>query len=124
MEVILKKLNIGFNADVKVVERNEFEITGDITMTVILDYDGFRSAPKQMDVDKLRVVYNHDGLLEHIYNGEPCVPDNILLFKDVETYVNKSHGGQIVNQIDDGDDIRDILLTDDYSINVFADITL
>lgn len=124
MEVILKKLNIGFNADVKVVERNEFEITGDITMTVILDYDGFRSAPKQMDVGKLRVVYNHDGLLEHIYNGEPCVPDNILLFKDVETYVNKSHGGQIVNQIDDGDDIRDILLTDDYSINVFADITL
>lgn len=124
MEVILKKLNIGFNADVKVVERNEFEITGDITMTVILDYDGFRSAPKQMDVDKLRVVYNHDGLLEHIYNGEPCVPDNILLFKDVETYVNKSHGGQIVNQIDDGDDIRDVILTDDYSINVFADITL
>lgn len=83
MDVILSKLNIGFNSEVKVVERNEFEIFGDISIKVRTDDKAETS--NLATVDRLRVVYNHDGLLEHIYNGEPCVPDSTLLFRDVET---------------------------------------
>ena len=114
MEMVLQKLRIASNADVKVIERNEFEITGDITMDLCPSTEGF------VTIDKLRVVYNHDGLLEHIYNGEPCVPDNDLLFTDVLTYVNMSHDGKI-NVDFDGGDVYDYLLTDDNSINVYAD---
>lgn len=123
MEITLSKLNIGFNSEVKVVERNEFEITGDISIKIETEERGFGDKLNFWNVDKLRVVYNHDGLLEHIYNGEPCIPDNLLLFRDVETYVNMSHGGQIPVDLDDSD-LTDVLLTDDNSINVYADLTL
>lgn len=124
MEVSLSKLSIGFNADVKVVERNEFEITGDVSVDVEYVYGDILSSPRAKRVNKLTVIYNHDGLLEHVYNGQE-VPDNILLFKDVETYVNSSWGGRI-NIETDGDEYEttDIRLTDNNSIEVYADITL
>jgi len=124
MEVSLFKLSIGFNADVKVVERNEFEITGDIAVDVEYVYGDTLSSPHAKQVNKLTVIYNHDGLLEHVYNGQE-VPDNILLFKDVETYVNSSWGGRINVETDDNEyESTDIRLTDNNSIEVYADIIL
>ena len=112
MKMTIEKLNIGFNADVKVVYRNEILITGDITATVTFDCDDV-VAEKKQTFDSLYVIYNHDGLLEHVYDGE-SVPDNTRLFTDVETYVNTARKTIDVNE----DDItRDILITDDNSIN-------
>lgn len=120
MEASLSKLSIGFNADVKVVERNEFEITGDITVDVEYVYGDILSSPHAKPVNKLTVIYNHDGLLEHVYNGQE-VPDNILLFKDVETHVNSSWGRRIIVDFGESDEIR---LTDSNSIAVYADMIL
>lgn len=119
MEMTIERLNVGFNADVEVINHNEFVITGDITATVTFDYNGIQSGVKTKKIDSLRVVYNHDGLLEHIYDGDPNTPDNILLFRDVETYVNMSHRR---NDLECGNTTRDVLITDDNSINVYAEI--
>ena len=116
MKMTIEKLNIGFNADVKVVYRNEILITGDIMATVTFDCDDVETEKKQT-FDSLYVIYNHDGLLEHVYGGE-SVPDNTRLFTDVETYVNTARKTIDVNN----DDItRDVLITDDNSINVYAE---
>ena len=69
MEIKLSRLSIGFLSEIKVVSRNEFEITGDISMR--MKYPEQRAiAPEFADIDRLRVIYNHDGLLEDIYGGQ------------------------------------------------------
>lgn len=111
----LKNLKIGFGSQVKVIEHNEFEISGDITIDVEMDTDRY---VKQY-VEKLRVVYNHDGLLEYVYN-ESDTPDLFLLIKDVETYVNSSVGSRLHY---DGDGFyNEIPLSDNKAIEVYADI--
>lgn len=119
MELVLSKLSIAFNCNFKVVERNVFEITGDITIDISSEYleDEF------IRVDKLRVVYNHDGLLEHVYNGND-EPDTFVILCDVERYVNATLGGGKPVTVNFTDDMYDYPLSDDNSINVYADILL
>lgn len=119
MEMKLSKLSIAFNCDFKVVRRNEFVITGDITMDAAST--GRKSDKGFIVIDELRVVYNHDGLLEHVYKGND-EPDTFVILCDVERYVNESFGdGKIA---DFTDDVYDYPLSDDNSINVYADILL
>lgn len=121
MKANLSNLSIGFSAEVRVIEHNTFEITGDIKIDIVYDYLGTLSSPHVYNVDKLKVVYNHDGLLEHIYDGNE-EPDKIRLFKDVETYVAMTNnvGTPVLNP----NMFEGLLITADNSINVYADITL
>lgn len=127
--VKLSEMNIGFNSDVKVLERNEFEITGDITAKLNIGFSGVDEVQtKQINIERLYVVYNHDGLLEHVYNNEP-VPDNILLFKDVETHVNglprniewnyEAHDGMTMAE----KEFEETRLNTDKGIEVFGDFS-
>lgn len=121
MKANLSKLSIGFNANVEVIERNVFEITGDVKIEAVYDYNGCLSSPHIYDVDKLKVVYNHDGLLEHIYDGNE-EPDKIRLFKDVETYVAMANNTG--TPVLDPNEFRELLITESNAINVYATITL
>lgn len=125
MEIKLSRLSIGFLSEIKVVSRNEFEITGDISMRV--KYPNQRTvAPEFADIDRLRVIYNHDGLLEDIYGGQG-EPDRQRLFFEVERYVNSSFGGERSFECSEDycEDFEDVRLTDDNAIEVYADnITL
>lgn len=117
MDLVLSKLSIAFNCNFKVIERNVFEITGDIT----IDISSEDLEDKFIKVDKLRVVYNHDGLLEHVYNGND-EPDTFVILCDVERYVNATLGGG--KPVDFTWEMYDYPLSDDNSINVYADILL
>ena len=114
-KVTLFGLSIGLSSEVQVIEHNKFEITGDISMK--LKY----LKMEDVAIDKLEVIYNHDGLLEDIYHGE-STPDKLLLFKEVEAHVNSSYGGEIhICLYDYADYVR---LTEDNSIEVYADFSL
>lgn len=113
----LKNLSIGLGSDIKVIEHNVFEITGgDISIEIESAVNKFVNNK----VEKLKVIYNHDGLLEHIYRGKNN-PDSVLLIKDVETYVAQSYNTMHY----DGDDFyEDINLSDSKAIEVYADFML
>lgn len=76
--ITLNKLTIGFGSTYERTEPNTFAITGDITIQVT---DGVFK--RNISVDKLKMVYNNDGLLDHINNSEHMSLD---LFSDAERY--------------------------------------
>lgn len=112
--VELSNLSIGFNSEVKVIEHNVFEIGGDITIMMKADDN---TKPQAVIVDKLKVVYNNDGMLDHVYNGKD-EPDSFILFKDVEKYVNQTYNVEI----DLESYYTDIPISDSKAVEVFADI--
>lgn len=110
----LKNLSIGFGSNIKVIEHNVFEITGDISIEIESDVNKFVNEK----VEKLKVVYNHDGLLEHVYDGKD-EPDLFLLIRDVKSRTNSSYNRMHY----DGDGFyEDINLSDSKAIEVYADI--
>ena len=110
----LRNLSIGFGSNVKIIEHNVFEITGDISIDIEDESNKFVSER----VEKLYVTYNHDGLLERVYDGKD-EPDLFLLIRDVESYTNSSYNGVHFYGPDFYDDVE---LSDDNSIRVSADI--
>lgn len=76
--ITLNKLSIGFGSNYERTEPNTFTITGDITIQAA---DG--KFKRNICVDKLKVVYNNDRLLDHINNSEHMSLD---LFSDAERY--------------------------------------
>ena len=113
-------LGIGFSVEPKIIERNIFELEGDIN----LHSCGIFS----LDLRKIKVVYNHDGLLEDIYrNGEL---DKFLLFKDIEMNVNSREKQIYPIKYTDcklkGDEYycKEVRINDDNSIEVYIDATM
>lgn len=80
--ITLNKLSIGFGSNYERTEPNTFTITGDITIQATDGVEVFKRNIS-ISVDKLKVVYNHDGLLEHAIQSEHTDLD---VFYDAEHY--------------------------------------
>ena len=76
--ITLNKLSVGFGSNYERTEPNTFTITGDITIQAA---DG--TFKLNISADKLKMVYNNEGLLDHINNSEHMSLD---LFSDAERY--------------------------------------
>ena len=80
--ITLNKLIVGFDSTCERTDTNTFTITGDITIQAT-DEVGMFEHKLNISVDKLKVVYNHDGLLEHAVQSEYTDLD---VFYDAEHY--------------------------------------
>ena len=105
--ITLNKLSIGFNSICEQTEPNAFTITGDITLRATDEYSKFN-----ISVDKLKVVYNNEGLLEHINKSEHKSLD---VFSDAERYFVE----QELVSVSYTQDYK--LATDGNSIEMYAD---
>lgn len=74
----LNKLTIGFGSTYERTEPNAFTITGDITIQASQGAHHIT-----ISIDKLKIVYNNDGLLDYINKSEHMSLD---LFSNAERY--------------------------------------
>ena len=107
----LNKLNIGFGSTYEQTDYNTFTIQGDITIQASQAAHSFN-----IDVDKLTVVYNNDGLLDYMLNST-C--PQIDLFYDTEH-------GFVPQEIEFSDyPYKEFkFVTDSNSINIYADFEI
>lgn len=108
--ITLNKLSIGFGSTYERTEPNTFTITGDITIQASQGAQHLT-----ISVDKLTVVYNHNGLLDHINNSEHMSLD---MFQDAERYF-------VEQEVDlDADTYGYKLATDRNIIELYADFEI
>lgn len=108
--ITLNKLSIGFGSNYGRTEPNTFTITGDITIQAT---DGVFK--RNICVDRLKIVYNHNGLLDHINNSEHMSLD---MFQDAERYF-------VEQELDwDTDTYGYKLETDGNAIELYADFEI
>lgn len=108
--ITLNKLSIGFGSNYERTEPNTFTITGDI---VIQATDGVFK--RNIIVDKLKMVYNNDKLLDYINKSEHMSLD---MFQDAERYF-------VEQEVDlDADTYGYKLDTDGNSIELYADFEI
>jgi hypothetical protein len=109
--ITLNKLSVGFGSICEQTETNTFTITGDITIQAT---DG--TFKLNISVDKLKVVYNHDGLLEHAIQSEHTDLD--VLYDAEHYFVEQELDWNAVTHKDYK------LATDGNAIELYADFEI
>lgn len=106
----LNKLTIGFGSTYERIEPNTFTITGDITIQASQGAQHIT-----ISVDKLTMVYNNEGLLEHALKSEHT---DLEVFSDAERYF-------VAQEMDwDADTHGYKFETDGNSIELYADFEI
>lgn len=108
--ITLNKLSVGFGSNCERTDTDAFTITGDITIQVT---DGMFK--RNISVYKLKVVYNHNGLLEHAIQSEHT---------DLEVFYDAEHRF-VEQEIDYPTTYAEHkLATDGNSIELYADFEI
>lgn len=115
MKLKLSELSIGFSAEMKQTCANTFEFTGDMSIKCECDIEGFWQN-LDFKLKKLVVIYNHDGLLEHVLSK----PD-LTQLRVMDDLWQRNPECEIDVE-EDRDEYNDIKLHKDNSINIYADI--
>lgn len=85
--MLFSNLNIGFNSSATLVDDNTYEITGDISAVVTDIEDEYDSFKKTVRIDRIKVIYNHDGLFRETIKADGN-PDAMRIFRDTEVHAN------------------------------------
>lgn len=108
--ITLNKLSVGFGSKCERTDTDTFTITGDI---IIQATDG--TFKRNISVDRLKVVYNHDGLLEHALKSEHT---DLEVFYDAERYFVEQEMEYPTTYAEHK------LMTDDNSLELYADFEI
>ena len=129
LTIALNKLQLNFNTNVKQIDNCTFELTGDLTMpaTYELNYkEQLNNYKNIIDVTKLIVIYNHDGLLNDVIKNNTINTNR--LFSDINLHTR--YESILRTNIEDIDEFGYITQTTDFPIhednalNIYADFVI
>ena len=112
-------MNIGFNSSATLTDINTYTITGDISVVISGDEFGVTMERQVIGLDKLVVIYNHDGLFADTKKSDG-EPDALRIFRDTETHANMGDGTEFGLEDMNQKGLYEIPLHHDNALNIYA----
>lgn len=114
----ISNLSIGFSSSATLTDINTYEITGDMSAILTDEEDGSKHT---IDVGKIKVIYNHDGLFADTKKSDG-EPDALRIFRDTEVYANCGEGTcfDLEDDVNEDGYMYVVPLHHDNALNIYA----